>query len=234
MTEYSQRIVDDARRAAPEETTVYDALRFLAARVDRLEAAVGPLWIRPGELTLPTSDHAEWADAVSDWVEPFSGLPVVVGELGGPTLVDALVAAGAAVEAVDPRASEAWADGGNRDGRVEIVIDDVVDHLTRLEAASRSAVVLSGSIDRDSLAGKVDLLDAALRVLAPGGTVVLLVWDQTAWDAALDPPVRDLLPGRPLHPATWSVVLAHRGVDGAVVHSASSGTVHAVVARRVR
>jgi len=71
-------------------------------------------------------------------------------------------------------------------------------------------------------------------VLVPGGTVVVLARDQAAWDAEIAPPVRDLLPGRPLHPRTWALVLARRGLADTEVHIADRGTVHAVVARRPR
>jgi hypothetical protein len=106
----------------------------------------------------------------------------------------------------------------------------VVDHLRSLPDASRGCIVLAGCIDRCDLARKVDLVDEARRVVASGGTLVLLVTDQAAWDASLDPVVRDLLPGRPLHPETWLAVLAHRGVAGPRWLRPPSGSVHAVVA----
>ena len=57
---------------------------------------------------------------------------------------------------------------------------------------------------------------------------------QVAWDAELEPTLRDLLPGRPFHPDTWSVVLSHLGLVEPEVHRAGTGRVHAVVARRPR
>ncbi len=113
-------------------------------------------------------------------------------------------------------------------------VGDLVEHLGRLPVASRSGIVLSGCVDRASLVGKVELVTAAARSLVSGGTLVLLVSDQGAWDAALEPTVRDLLPGRPLHPDTWAVVLDRFGLVDPEVHRGGDRQVHAVVARRSR
>lgn len=234
LTEYTQRLVDDVRRTAPEESAVFDALRFLAARVGRLEAAADPLGIRPAELALATPDLSEWAGEVVSWLGGMHPLPVVVGELTDRSVFEALVASGASVDGVDPRGAVVWAaeqEAAAVATKVDVTLADVVDHLQGLAPNSRSAIVLSGCIDRATVAGNVDLADAALRVLVPGGTLVLLVSDQTAWDAGLESTVRDLLPGRPLHPETWAMILARRGVDAPAVHPADSGAVHALVAR---
>ncbi len=237
LTEYAQRIVDDVRRTVPVDTAVFDALRFLSARVERLEVAADPLGIRPAELALPVPDVSAWADAVPPWLEGPAGRPVVIGELGDRSVVDAVAGAGADVDAVDPRAALAWAVRDaptGRPGQVRVSVADVVEHLGRLPVAARSGVVLSGCVDRAPLDGKVDLVSGAARALASGGVLVLLVTDQDAWDAALAPTVRDLVPGRPLHPETWSAVLPRFGLVDPEVHLAEDGQVHAVVARRSR
>jgi len=237
LTEYAQRIVDDVRRTVPVDTAVFDALRFLSARVERLEESGDPLGIRPAELALPVPDGSAWAATVPSWLAGSGGEPVVVGELGERSVLDAVAGTDALVDAVDPRAALAWAVGDVRPGppgRVRVSVGDVVEHLERLPVASRSGLVLSGCVDRVPLAAKVDLVRGAARVLVSGGTVVLLVTDQGAWDDALEPTVRDLLPGRPLHPDTWTVVLARSGFVDPEVHRAGRGTVHAVVARRSR
>ena len=236
LTEYSQRIVDDVRRTVPTEAAVFDAFRYLAARVERLEADVDPLGIRPADLALPVPDASEWGAALPGWLGD-ADHPVVVGELGVTGVVDTVAATGADVDGVDPRGQVVWALHGTsswRPGQVRATLGEVQEHLDRLPIASRHAVVLSGCVDRSTLAGKAHLVTAAHRALAPGGVLVLLAADQAAWDAALPPPVRDLLPGRPLHPDTWAVVLAKAGLVDLQVHRAGRGTVHAVVARSAR
>jgi len=237
LTEYSQRIVDDVRRTVPVDTAIFDALRYLAARVEQLERAVDPLGIRPADLPVPDLDASAWAPSLEGWLADAGDHPVVVGELGDPGLLAAVAATGADVDGVDPRAAVAWARrdaAPGRPGQVRATPADVVEHLRRLPPASRSGVVLAGCVDRAALSDKVAQVTAAVRALVPGGRLVLLVGDQTAWDARLAPAVRDLLPGRPLHPDTWRLVLAHLGLDGPEAHVAERGDVHAVVARRVR
>ncbi len=109
LTEYAQRIVDDVRRTVPADEAVFDAFRYLSARVERLEAAGDPLGIRPADLVLPVPDGSEWADAVPSWLGDPGGTPVVVGELGERSVLDAVAGTGAGVDAVDPRATLAWA-----------------------------------------------------------------------------------------------------------------------------
>ena len=237
MTEYAQRIVDDVRRTVPADSAVFDAFRYLEARVARLEAAGDPLGIRPADLALPVPDASEWADHVPSWLDGPGGPPVVIGELGDRSVLDAVAVTGTDVDAVDPRAVLAWSArdaAPARPGQVRVTVGDVGEHLGRLPAGCRSGIVLSGCVDRVPLAAKVGLVTGALRALVSGGALVVLTTDQVAWDAELEPTLRDLLPGRPFHPDTWSVVLSHLGLVEPEVHRAGTGRVHAVVARRPR
>lgn len=192
-----------------------------------------PVGLRAGQLDLPVFDSSEWSNAAAGWAEFRADLPVVIGELGDRALLTALAGSGVEVEGVDPRGTVVWdvdADHEVGTGRIEIMLAEVVDYLRSLPDASRGCVVLGGCVDRSDLPRKMDLVDEACRVVARGGSLVLLSTDQMAWDTSLGPVVRDLLPGRPLHPETWLAVLAGRGLPGATWLRAATGSVHAVVA----
>ncbi len=117
------------------------------------------------------------------------------------------------------------------EGAAEVVLSEVVSQLVAMPDASAAAVVLLGCVDRLDLDGQLALLGQSVRVLKPGGTVVVLVADQTAWSAGLSPPARDLAPGRPLHPETWTFLFRRSGAATVAWHRPSSGSLHAVVAR---
>jgi len=214
----------------------WDALRFLAARVEQLEARVDPLGLETAEWPMPVPDASEWADVVEGWLAPSdSGSAVVVGESGDGALALALGAAGRRVVGVEPRGASAWrsltAPEMGEGGAVEFVLADVLEHLKTMDADSVAGVVLVGCVDRLDLAGKLALVDEAFRVVGAGGTVVVLATDPSAWSEGLSIPARDLLPARPLHPETWSFLLHRSGAADTVWHRPDSGTLHAVVAR---
>lgn len=238
LSEYTDRAVEEGHQVseyalAELRQSALDAIRFLAARVERLENSVDPVGMRVAQLDLPNFDGSEWADAAAGWTEARADLPVVLGELGDDALLAALIASGVQVEGVDPRGDVVWAAEAKFQvgmGRIDIVFAEVVDYLRSLSDASRGCVVLAGCVDRFDLVQKMELADEARRVLAGGGILALLTTDQVAWDASLGPVVRDLLPGRPLHPETWLAVLAHRGLSDPRWLHPSQGSVHAVVA----
>ena len=235
LSEYTDRASSETRQLSDDalselRAVVHDGLSYLAARVTLLESTRDPLGLVAADLDLAPVDASAWVGDVAGWLAARPDLPVVVGELGDGGVLAAMVGAGATVEGVDPRGSVVWDVAGEEADRVEVSLGEVVDHLRGLPDSSRGCVVLSGCVDRLDLAGKAAVLDEAIRVVAPRGTLTLLVTDQVAWDGSLRPFVRDLVPGRPLHPETWQAVLAHRGVTGAEWRRPSTGDVHAVVA----
>jgi hypothetical protein len=238
LSEYTDRAVEEGHQVSANELaelrqTAFDAIRFLAARVERLESAVDPVGMRAGQIALPNFDASAWVDAAAGWTAVRSDLPVLIGELGDDALLSALASSGVHIEGVDPRGPVVWAVDAKFEvgrGQIDIVLAEVVDYLRSLPDASRGSVLLSGCVDRSDLARKMDLVDEARRVVARGGSLVLLATDQVAWDDSLGPVVRDLLPGRPLHPETWLAVLAHRGLTNPRWLRPSAGSVHAVVA----
>lgn len=223
-------------------TAVWDALRYLVARVERLEARVDPLGFEAAEHQVPVPDPVEWVEQLPAWLAVSEqGGPVVVGESGDGGLLAALGGAGLRVRGVEPRGASVWrslagdTDGGATDGGVEAVeMAEVVDFLGGLPDDAAAGIVLLGCVDRLDLVAKLELLDQSFRVVEPGGAIVVLTIDQAVWADALSIPERDLAQGRPLHPQTWELLLQRAGAADPVSHHASSGTVHAVVGRLPR
>ncbi|MFZ0667970.1 MAG: methionine biosynthesis protein MetW [Acidimicrobiales bacterium] len=89
--------------------------------------------------------------------------------------------------------------------------DDVLGHLASVGDEKLCGLVLSGSVDRMSLAERRRLLRLAELKLAPGGTVALVITSPQSWEASVGPVVSDLSPGGPWHPETWSYLLSHLG-----------------------
>lgn len=231
----------DARSAAAAAVAAvnvasWDALRFLAARVEQLESRVDPLGLEAAEWPAPVPDPSEWVEAIGTWMTaPDPRAPVVVGEVGGGDLLTALHRAGHSVVGVEPRGQDAWralnAIGVLGDPATEVVLAEVGAYLRTVPQASSIGAVLVGCVDRLDLAGKVGLLEQSVRITRPGGTIVILATDQSAWDEELAIPARDLAPGRPLHPETWSILLRRCGASDVRWHRPTAGTLHAVVAR---
>jgi hypothetical protein len=213
----------------------FDALRYLAARVEVLESRVDPLGVESAEWEVPVPDAGEWAEDLAGWlgpVDPRAG--VLVGESGEGGVVATVRRAGWAVVGVEPRGPAAWRAFGGPDGgdgpSVDVVFGEVAAHLQTVPDDAAAAVVLLGCVDRADLAAKFGLLEQSLRVIRPGGTIVVFTTDQAAWDHALPVPERDLLPGRPLHPETWAWLLERAGATDVACHRPTSGPLHAVVA----
>jgi hypothetical protein len=230
-------LATDARAVADAAVSsvnvaVWDALRHLVARVEILEARTDPLGLETAEWPLPVPDPSQWSEVMGTWLGSAApGDLVVVGEVGDGALVTAACAKGRHVVGVEPRGASAWRTltSPEEGPGVDIVFAEVVTHLRTVPDGAAAAVVLMGCVDRVDLAAKVELLDHALRVIRPGGALVVLTTDPSAWDETLEVPVRDLLPGRPFHPETWCWLLQRAGHD-AVWHRPASGTLHAVVA----
>jgi hypothetical protein len=232
----------DARAAADAavagvNVATWDALRYLAARVVLLEARLDPTGLEAAELPMAAPDVREWVDVMGSWLgSPDPEATVIVGESGDGTLMRALRGAGRRVKGVEPRGAAAWASftsssGDGTDAIADVVFGEVNDHLRTIPDGTSAGVVLVGCVDRLDVAAKVGLLDHAVRVTKAGGVLVVLTTDQSAWDEALSAPARDLAPGRPLHPETWTLLFRRVGLVDTVWHRPSSGTVHALVAR---
>lgn len=180
---------------------VVQALRVLTRRVEALED------VTPRAVLLPTA--ADLGDSGGRAAAAVAGVGgrVLVAEAGDGALIRAL--GGVDAYGVEPR--QQLADSAALGG-LDVRADDVFDHLRAVERGALAAVVLAGIVDRESLGGKLRLLDLTLDALADDGRLVVIGRDPAAWGAS-DPVEADLSPGRPLHPETWAHLLRERGLD---------------------
>ena len=86
-----------------------------------------------------------------------------------------------------------------------------LDHLDVVAAEALGGIVLTGSVQWLRPNERERLLDLVSSRLAVDGTLVLHSASPGAWAASAPAVVRDLAPGRPLHPETWAHLLATRG-----------------------
>ena len=215
----------------PQFTAAWDALRYLAARLERLErrgdvvADLFPDLARD----VPEADVGPWAEHLADWFTPPEGEGSVIhGESGDGSLLRALRALGYQVSGIEPRAERVWAGAGDP----AVALGEVTDRLAGVADGELAGVILSGCIDRLDTPGKLLLVELALSKTAPGATVAVLPTDQQAFADACAVTVLDLAPGRPLHPETWSAVFARVGLADVRWHRPEGGGLtHAVVGR---
>ena len=202
------------------------AFRFLAARVEALETAAarrrdpvdGMAWL------VPPPDLGPWTDRVVQWMAGASG-EVVVGECGDGALPRALAAAGLRVRAAEPRGTTAWSAAA---GGVDVHLGPVAELVAARPSGGIGGLVLAGVVDRSPVEDLLDLLVTAADRLAPGSPLVVIGSAPAAWG----PVALDLLPGRPLHPATWSLLLGRNGFRDMETAGGASPLTYAVRAVR--
>lgn len=200
-----------------------EAFRFLAGRVAALEDA--------SERSRIPVDATAWLAEPPDidpWVEPVlsylgaarrgepgtenvtSELPVVHVECGRGDLVRALGSAGLAASGIEPRGALAWSAAQRG---VDVDIDEAEGGIGRTPVASLGGVVLSGVVDRRPVGDLVALLHLVGTRLQAGAPLIVVGsypgTEATGWSAT----ARDLLPGRPLHPETWELLLGRNGYE---------------------
>lgn len=202
------------------------ALQFLSARVDALEAAAarrrepidGTAWL------LAPPDLSGWTERVVGWMATAAG-EVVVGECGDGGLPRALAAAGLRVRAAEPRGAAAWSAAV---GEVDVHLGPVAELVAARPSGGISGLVLAGVVDRSPIEDLVDLVATVADRLAAGAPLVVIGSAPPAWG----PVALDLLPGRPLHPATWSVLLHRCGFRDVETAAAPTSLTYAVRAVR--
>ena len=209
--------------------TVVQVLRQVAKRLDALEKAtpgVDPATVDAARAAAAPADAGDLVDVVVAALAGITGR-VLVTEAGDGTLVRRLTDGGADAYGVEPRLE--LAESAALTG-LEVRDDESLAHLGAVADDALAALVLLGCVDRLAQASQVALASEAARVLAPGGTVVVVGTKPEAWGRDTDPIEADLAPGRPFHAATWVHLLEARGFTGARVEE--RGSRHAIVASR--
>ncbi len=189
---------------------VVEAFRFLSARVETLEARIaaqdrpvdGAAWLVParelGALAGPVAAHV---------LACTPGGAILHADSGEGELLRMLSARGAAAHGVEPRGAVALR--AIEQGCV-VTIAEASEYLADRPAGSLGGVVLSGVVDRLPLHALLPLLARSRHALARGAPLVV-VSEPSAAAEARQSAARDLVDGRPLHEATWELVLDRAG-----------------------
>ncbi len=190
---------------------VVEAFRFLSARVATLEARLahedrpveGAAWL------VPARELGGWSGPVAAHVLARTpGGTIVHADCGEGSLLRELTSKGAAAHGVEPRGAVAlralehgWS----------VTIAEASEHLASVAEGSLGGVVLSGAVDRLPLHALLPLLTRCRVVLARGAPLVVV--SEYASADRRDAPACDLVDGRPLHEATWELLLTRSGFD---------------------
>lgn len=182
---------------------VVDHIEDLEAEVDTLRTPELP------DSAMPAADPgASWWSGEA--VAALTGVTgrVLHAECGNGTLLDALIAAGVDAYGVDPTESviEVAVDRG-----LDVRAESVLGHLDVVAEEALAGLVLSGSIQWLHPNQRDRLVRMATSRLAIDGVLVIHSATPESWTAATSHLVSDLAPGRPLHPETWSHLLAQGG-----------------------
>ena len=189
---------------------VVEAFRFLSARVETLEARMaaqdrpvdGAAWLVParelGALAGPTAAYV---------LARTPGGEIVHADCGEGELLRVLSAGGAAAHGVEPRGAVALR---AIEGGCSVTIAEASEYLADRPAGSLGGVVLSGVVDRLPLHALLPLLAQSRRGAGAGGTARRPLRADHGGRVA-PARARDLIDGRPLHEATWELVLDRAG-----------------------
>jgi hypothetical protein len=209
---------DRAGRAPEGEKTdleeamghVVEAFRFLSARVETLEARViaedrpvdGAAWLVParplGPVAGPVAAHL---------LARTPGGVVLHADCGEGDLLRVLHERGAAAHGIEPRGAVALR---AIEHGCSVTIAEASEYMASRAEGSAGGLVLSGVVDRVPLHALLPLLDQSRRVLRRGAPLVVLAEPVAAIDSR-DAAAQDLVDGRPLHEATWELLLQRAG-----------------------
>jgi len=188
---------------------VNNALRLLGKRVTELEHITGEVArARTAGARLPAPrDDAAWSGAVVDALRGCPGRVAVV-ECGRGELLSALADAGFDTYGVEPHreiADDALGRG------LEVRVDAAYAHLQAVGEHALDAIVLRAAVERVTLGELLQLVQMASTRLTDGGRLVVCSVHPDAWGRGATAAEADLLPGRPIRPGTWAVLLPEQG-----------------------
>jgi SAM-dependent methyltransferase len=212
---YMNYVVHQITRFAWSVTRV---LHLVVDHIDDLEATVDSL--RAPELpesAVPVVDAGTswWAPTAIESVRGVSGR-VLHAECGNGSLVEALVGAGIDAYGVEP--NEVTVEPGIEKG-LDVRAESILDHLQVVSEEALGAIIVSGPVQWLHANDRQRLVQLTSSRLAVGGVLVLQSITPEAWQRSAPSLVTDLAPGRPLHAATWSHLLAGQGVKSVAVHT---------------
>ncbi len=189
---------------------VVEAFRFLSARVATLEARIaaqdrpveGAAWL------VPARELGDGVDPVAAHVLARTpGGEVVHADCGEGALLRACDAGGATAHGVEPRGALALR---ALERGCSVTIAEASEYLSGRDADSLGGIVLSGVVDRLSLHALLSLLAQSRRTLAHDAPLVV-VSEPGAAAGAREPAAHARVDGRPLHAATWEMLLDRAG-----------------------
>ena len=189
---------------------VVEAFRFLSARVETLEGRLAAedrpvddaAWLVParplGPVAGPVAAHL---------LARTPGGVMLHADCGEGDLLHVLHERGAQAHGVEPRGAVALR--AIEHGR-SVTIAEASEYMASRAEGSVGGVVLSGVVDRLPLHALLPLLARSRRVLRRGAPLVVLAEPVATVDSR-DAAARDLVDGRPLHEATWELLLQRAG-----------------------
>ncbi len=189
---------------------VVEAFRFLAARVSVLEQRLayedrpveGAAWLAPARELGP------WAGPVAAHLLACTpGGEIVHADCGEGALLRALAERGASGCGVEPRGAVAL---HALERGCQVMIGEASEYLAGVADAALGGIVLSGVVDRLPLHGLLPLLAESRRALSLSAPLVV-VSEPAGAPAGREAQAQDLVAGRPLHEATWEMLLGRAG-----------------------
>jgi SAM-dependent methyltransferase len=198
--------------------SVSRVLHLVVDHIDDLEATVDSLRapeLSPSVVPVVDAGASWWAPTAIASVRGVSGR-VLHAECGNGSLVEALVGAG--IDAYGVESNELAVEPGIGRG-LDVRAESILDHLQVVSEEALGAIIISGPVQWLHANDRQRLVQLASSRLTLGGVLVLQSMTPEAWQRTAPSLVTDLAPGRPLHAATWSHLLAGQGVQSVAVHT---------------